>query len=275
MPLHTDHATEVPALQTESLTVGYEGAAVLRDLSLTVAAGELVGVIGPNGSGKSTLVKTLSGWLAPAAGEARLLGKPVRSYRPLERARRLAVVAQQTDLPFDFTVWEVVLMGRYAHLGPFRPQTSTDRAVVERALELTACTALRDRPVTHLSGGERQRVMIARALAQEAEVLLLDEPTNHLDLQHQLGICRLLRALHAKRRLTVLWVSHDLNLASEFCQRLVLLQDGEVIAEGPPAEVVTAERLREAYGVEVPVQPNPLSGRPQVILVNQWEAQPA
>ena len=126
-----------------------------------------------------------------------------------------------------------------------------------------------------LSGGQKTRLALARVLLRSPDALLLDEPTNHLDLQHQLGICRLLRALHAKRRLTVVWVSHDLNLASEFCQRLVLLQDGEVIAEGPPAEVVTAERLQEAYGVAVPVRPNPLSGRPQVILVNQSEAQPA
>jgi len=259
-------------LELDRATAGYEGSVVLDGLSLAVACGELVGVIGPNGSGKSTLVKTLSGWLPLMSGRALVQGKPVGQYSAAERAKTVAVVAQNAELPFAFSVWDVASMGRYAHLGPFRSETRQDREIVERSLELTGCARLRDRLITNLSGGERQRVMVARALAQQASILLLDEPTNHLDLHHQLGFARLLLELHETEKLTVLWVSHDLNLASEFCERLLLITEGNVTADGPPADVLTADVIHRAYGLRVPVQPNPLTGRPQVILANQRRA---
>lgn len=258
----------VPALQLDRATVGYGGAAVLENLSLTVQPGQLVGVIGPNGSGKSTIVKTLGGWLSPMAGEALIHGRPLHSFPATERARAVAVVAQHVELSFAFSVWDVAMMGRYAHLGSFRAVSGDDRDVVERSLRLTGCEHLRRRLITQLSGGELQRVMIARALAQQAGIMLLDEPTNHLDLQHQMGICRLLAELHEGERLTVLWVSHDLNLASEFCERLILLADGDVAADGTPEQVITEDRLAETYGIRVPVQANPLTGRPQIIVAN-------
>jgi iron complex transport system ATP-binding protein len=263
------NAHGTPALELDQATAGYDGSVVLNGLSVSVARGELVGVIGPNGSGKSTLVKTLSGWLPIMSGRALVQGKPVGQYSATERAKTVAVVAQNIELPFAFSVWDVAMMGRYAHLGPFRAETRQDREVVERSLELTDCARLRERLITNLSGGERQRVMVARALAQQASILLLDEPTNHLDLHHQLGFARLLVELHETEGLTVLWVSHDLNLASEFCERLLLVTEGNVTADGPPHDVLTADVIHGAYGIRVPVQPNPLTGRPQVILANQ------
>lgn len=258
-----------PALRLEGVTTGYGGRPVLRELTLSVRRGELVGVIGPNGSGKSTLLKTLSGWLPVQSGQALVEGLPVGSYSASERARRVAVVAQHLEPTFAFSVWDLVTMGRYAHQGPFRAPTETDRAVVERSLERTGCTHLRNRLITELSGGELQRVIIARALAQQSPILLLDEPTSHLDLQHQLRIARLLRDLHQQEGLTVLWVSHDLNLASEFCDRLILLNQGRIEADGPPEAVVIESLLWTAYEVEAPVQPNPLSGRPHVLFTRE------
>jgi len=268
VPDTTQHQAGTPALEFESATVGYDDLIVLKDFALHIAAGELVGMIGPNGSGKSTILKALSGWLPIGTGRALIHGKSVTSYSAAERARNLAVVPQQADVSFAFSVWDLAMMGRYAHLGPFRPVTGEDRDIVEHCLHVTGCSDLRNRLITQLSGGERQRVMIAQALAQQAPILLLDEPTNHLDLHHQLGISRLLSELHTTERLTIVWVSHDLNLASEFCDRLILLADGHVRADGTPAQVLTGALLRDAYGVDVPIRPNPLSGKPQVILAN-------
>lgn len=250
----------------EGLCAAYDGAQVLRGIDLEVRDGEIVGVLGPNGSGKSTLLRVLSGALAPSAGRCLLRGRRVESLRPRERARLLAVVQQQTALTFGFPVWDMVAMGRHARLRPLRGLTAEDRQAVRRALERTDCAHLSDRLVTELSGGELQRVIIARALAQEPQALLLDEPTSHLDINHQLESGELLRALNREQGMTIVWVSHDLNLAAEFCGRLVVIGEGLVVADGAPEEVMTAELLTRVYGVRVPVMPNPVTGRPQVVI---------
>lgn len=255
-----------PFYVCSGVSAAYDGAQVLRDVDLTIAPGEMLGVIGPNGSGKSTLLRVLSGSLVPATGRVTLAGRDVLRLRARERARLIGVVGQQTTPTFAFTVWDLVAMGRHAHLAPLGGLTEHDRDVVRWALERTDCLHLRQRLVTELSGGELQRVVLGRALAQQPRALLLDEPTSQLDLNHQLEIGCLLRDLNRERGITIIWVSHELNLAAEFCQRIVMVADGGVIADGPPEDVITEDLLGRLYGIAVPVIPNPRSGRPHVLL---------
>ncbi|OPZ79659.1 MAG: Hemin import ATP-binding protein HmuV [bacterium ADurb.Bin429] len=255
-----------PILEVRSLVCGYDERPVLRGVSFALAPGEFLGVIGPNGSGKSTLIKALTGLLPPQGGEVLLAGMPVASYPPREVARRVAVVPQTSHPAFAFTVREVVEMGRHPYLGRFATPGSEDRQAVDEALALTDLLDLQHRPVDHLSGGEFQRVTIARALAQRPAVLLLDEPTAHLDIGHQLAIFDLLARLHVEQNLAVLCVSHDLNLAAEYCQRLLLLSIGTVYAEGAPTAVITQENLLAVYGTLVRVAANPHSGQPMVLI---------
>lgn len=260
-----------PILQTRGLRAGYGEDEILHGLDLSLTSGEMVALLGPNGSGKSTLLRVLAGLLAPSAGQVLLDGRDLHSYDSRQRARLVGLVPQYATIPFAFSVLDIVAMGRHPYLGLLESPGTKDFDVINAALARTDCTGLRDRLVTELSGGELQRVIIARALTQEPRVLLLDEPTAHLDLRHQLDIARLLLQLNAEEGLTVLWVSHDLNLASEFCPRLLLLRNGSLVADGTPEEVVTAQTLREVYSLDLPITPNPLSGRPQVILTGGGE----
>ncbi len=257
---------EAPVLRAEGLYAAYDGTQVLCDVNLSVGVGAMLGIIGPNGSGKSTLLRCFAGTLKPTAGRVLLFDTDVATIPVRQRARLVAVVPQHTTTSFAFTVWDTVAMGRHAHLGLMQALTERDIRAVSSALEQTDCIHLADRLITELSGGELQRVIIARALAQEPQVLLLDEPTSHLDINHQLDIAALLGALNADRRLTVLWVTHDLNLASEFCERIVLLSNGHVAADGDPLEVITQRQLAAVYNTELTVMTNPLSGRPQVVI---------
>jgi iron complex transport system ATP-binding protein len=256
-------------LEALAITVGYTETPVLRDVSLSAARGQFIGLVGPNGSGKSTLLRALSRVLAPSRGQVLLDGVDVCRMPARDLARRLAVVAQDNPVHFDFAVRDVVLMGRAPHLPRFGLERPQDYAIAEQCMELTSTALLADRPITALSGGERQRCMIARALAQEPEVLLLDEPTAHLDIAHQIEILDLTRKLTASRGLATLVVLHDLNLAGQYCDHLVLLAEGRVIATGRPQEVVTETHIREAYGAEVQVRLHPTTGRPYVTLLSR------
>jgi len=259
-------ATSAPLLRLEHLSAAYDAREVLHGLGLEIGTGQMVGLLGPNGSGKSTLLRVIAGLLGPSAGTLSLGGKSLGQYGSRERARRVALVPQSVALPFAFSVFDVVAMGRHPHLGLLGSAGKHDYEIIHQALAQTDCLELQERLATELSGGELQRVIIARALAQEPQLLLLDEPTAHLDLNHQLDIARLLRQLNREHALTVLWVSHDVNLAAEFCDRLVMLQAGRIVADGPPEAVVTSEMVERVYGLHVPVNPNPVSGRPQIIL---------
>src|SRR5690606_30663322 len=253
-------------LQAQGLEVAYEagGRAVVDGVSLDVAPGEWVGLIGPNGSGKSTLLRALSRVLAPRRGAVWVDHLPIAAYRRDALARRMAVVAQEPLPSFDFTVRDVVAMGRIPHIPPFRSEGARNAAAIARALELTRTDALADRPVGQLSGGERQRVAIARALAQEPRLLLLDEPTAHLDMGCQVEILDLIARLVEEEGLGVLSVLHDLNLAAQYCHRLVLVAQGRVVAAGPPAQVITESNVRDAYGVHVHLSVHPVLGTPWV-----------
>jgi len=254
-----------PILQAEGVSFAYGTRPVVAGMSLSLAPGELVGVIGPNGSGKTTLVRLLSGVLAPAAGTIRLGGRPLAAYRRRELARRLAVVPQDPVLEFPFTALEVVLMGRAPHLSALGFPGAADVALARAAMARLDVAGLEDRPLDRVSGGERQRVLLARALAQGAEVLLLDEPTTHLDVRHQTGIYDVVQELARDSGIAVLSVLHDLNLAALYCDRLVLMSEGRVARAGAPADVLTADALRRAYGADVQVAANALTGAPIVL----------
>jgi iron complex transport system ATP-binding protein len=249
----------------ERVSFAYGARRVLADVSLAVAAGELVGVIGPNGGGKTTLVRILSGVLAPDAGSVRLGGRSLSEHRRRELARRLAVVPQDPTLEFPFTALEVVLMGRSPHLAALGFPGARDVEIARAAMARLAVADLEDRPLDRLSGGERQRVLLARALAQEPEVLLLDEPTTHLDLRHQAGIYDVVHELARGRGVAVVSVLHDLNLAALYCDRLVLLAGGRVVRDGPPAAVLDAGLLGAAYGTPIDVDRSALTGAPIVL----------
>lgn len=253
------------ALAFDGVSFDYGGTAVFDGLNLQIGAGTINGILGPNGSGKTTLVRLGSGALRPSAGGVTLFGSDLASLDARERARRVAVVPQETHPVFDFTVEETVRMGRAPHLGFLGIERPADLARARDAMDRCEVAELASRSFRALSGGERQRVMLARALAQEPRLLLLDEPTAFLDLKHRLSIYARLSQLHREQGLTVVVVSHDINLAARHCDRLVLLQRGSIAADGTPAEVLRPDPIRSVYEVEVEIRTDPASGRPFVI----------
>jgi iron complex transport system ATP-binding protein len=253
-------------LEAAGVSCTYEGADVLADVTLRVSPGEFVAVAGPNGSGKSTLLRAMSRVLKPRAGRALLDGRDLFEIPARQSARAIGVVPQESPLEFDFTVEEVVLMGRAPHLERFQSEGEADRAVAREAMERTGTWDLRGRSVRDLSGGERQRVILARAFAQEPQVLLLDEPTAHLDVAYQVQVLRVARSLRDEKRTAVLATLHDLNLAAAFADRLVLLSQGRIVAFGSPGEVLTETVLRPVFGPDVVVRSHPDTGGPLVLV---------
>ena len=253
-----------PLLEAHAVTCGYGQDPVLKEVSFQLAPGDFVGVIGPNGSGKSTLIRAVTGVLRLKSGRVDLEGQDVLRMPRREVARRVAVIPQDAGYMFGFTVLEMVMMGRTPHLRRLQRAAERDIARTEEALRQTDLMALKDRKVTELSGGERQRAVIARALAQEPRLLLLDEPDSHLDIGHQIEIFDLIEALNRERGLTLLCVSHNLNLASAYCRKLMLMQQGRLTSIGAPEEIVTPDRIREVYGIKAVVQRSPVNGAPQI-----------
>jgi iron complex transport system ATP-binding protein len=229
-------------------TAGYGSRVVLRECSFAIASGEIVAVVGPNGAGKSTLLRVLAGLLRPTGGAVGLDGQDLTAFSRSQVARRIAVVPQIFDTLFPFTVREVVALGRTARLGSFGRASADDVAAIDRAIDELELGALASRRIDRLSGGERQRAVLAMALAQDTDVLLLDEPTVHLDPGHQIATLGLIRALAAKRELAVCAVLHDLNLASTFASRIVVIADGRVAREGSPVDVLRADLVRTVFG---------------------------
>lgn len=254
-------------IQSTQLRFGYSDNLILHGIDLTIPKGDFVGIIGPNGSGKSTLLGLMSGVLVPTGGAIYVKGKAIPDTLPRELAKHMAVVPQSTELAYDFTAYEIVAMGRYPHQGRWSQESQKDRDVIRLAMEETGVWELRNQMVTHMSGGERQRVVIARALAQEPELILLDEPTSNLDINYQIEIFDLLREFNRQGK-TIVVVSHDLNLASLYCERLLLVSGGRVFAFGTPDEVLTVKHIRDVYNTEVVIS-RKYSGRPYVTLVSR------
>ncbi len=248
------------ALRVTALCWQAAAAHIVQDVSLHVARGEFVGLLGPNGSGKSTLLRMIYRVLRPASGQVYAHGRDVWQASARENARCMAVLAQEAGADFDLRVRDMVLLGRTPHQSPWAGDSAEDLRLVAQALERTETQALAERMFATLSGGEKQRVLMARALAQQASILLLDEPTNHLDVRHQFTLMNLVRRLG----MTTLAALHDLQLAAHYCDRLYLLQAGRLVAEGAPAEVLTAAHIERAYGVRARVTLRVRDGKPLI-----------
>ena len=251
-------------LATRNLTLAYDRREVVRDLDVEIPDRSFTVIIGANGCGKSTLLRALARVLKPARGGVLLDGKAIGDYPSRHVARMIGLLPQSPITPDGITVTELVSRGRFPHQGALRRESAEDRAVVERCLAETGLTELRARPVAELSGGQRQRAWIAMALAQDTELLLLDEPTTFLDLTHQIEVLDLCARLHEAGR-TVAAVLHDLNQAARYASHLIALRGGEVIAAGPPAEVITAELVERAFGLRARIIEDPESRTPLVI----------
>jgi iron complex transport system ATP-binding protein len=243
-----------------------DGRWLLQEIDLCVKKGEMVGVLGSNGSGKSSLIRCLTGEWKPDSGEVRLKEKRIESYSPKQRSRIVAVLSQEPLGEIGFTVEEIVRMGRYPYRGRWPWASKHDLDVCERVLKQTGLWSMKHRQVAELSGGERQRVAIARTMAQEPELLVLDEPTTFLDIRHQLSILDLLKKWQRECGMTILVVLHDLNLAAQYCDRLVLMKEGQIVTSGVPEEVITRGRIEEVYGVKPLVLMHPKLNVPQVFL---------
>ena len=248
MAVQDGTSTSSPLIECSQLSFDYGEGAVLRDVALGLGAGELLGLVGPNGSGKSTLLSLLAGLLVPASGEVRLAGRPLGSFGRPELARSVAYVPQQVELAFPFTVLEVVLTGRHAHMGWLAWESREDMRIARQSMDAVGIAELAHRRFRELSGGERQRVMIAAALAQQPQLLVLDEPTSSLDLHYQDEVMRVVARLVRETGTAAILAIHDLNLALAWCPRLLMLDEGRVVADGPPQEVVAEQRLTEVYG---------------------------
>ncbi|MGO4593267.1 ABC transporter ATP-binding protein [Leifsonia sp. 2TAF2] len=255
----------VPELAARALSLAYEGRAVVDALDLDIPAGRVTAIVGPNACGKSTLLRGLSRLLPPASGTVLLDGADIHSLPTKRVAQRLGLLPQTPTAPDGITVADLVSRGRYPHQGWFRRWTADDDEAVAEAMTATGIADLADRAVDELSGGQRQRAWIAMALAQRTDILLLDEPTTFLDISHQLDVLDLLLDLNAARGTTIVMVLHDLNLASRYAGHLVAMREGTVVAAGDPAAVVTAELVRDVFGVESVVADDPVTGTPLVV----------
>ncbi|MFA5165505.1 MAG: ABC transporter ATP-binding protein [Candidatus Omnitrophota bacterium] len=253
------------ALEVKNIVSGYAGKTVVKDISFDAAEGEFIGIIGPNGAGKSTLMRTISRVLRPESGSISIGSRDIFSMPQKEFARSVAFVSSDPAVVFPFTALEVVMMGRFPYIKMFGSESKEDMEAVERAVEATDCAGVISRPIDRLSAGERQRVLIAKALAQEPRLMLLDEPTSHLDISHQVQVLDILKGLSG-RKITVIAVLHDLNLAAEYCDRLVLIDKGLVRSSGTPKQVLDYNVIEEVYRTVVVVRENPVSGKPYVLL---------
>ncbi|MBO0991589.1 ABC transporter ATP-binding protein [Bacillus sp. SD088] len=263
-------------LKIDHISGGYPGHQVLADLSFSVEKGEIFGILGPNGSGKTTLLKMISGLLHPKEGEILLQNRSLKSFTAKELAKKMAVLPQIQSEVFAYTVRETVSLGRYAHQkGLFQAtDRKEDERMIEEAMKATGVYSFQHKLLQSLSGGERQRVFLAQALAQNPEILLLDEPTNHLDLAFQKELLDQLKKWVIERGLTVLSIFHDLNIASLYCDRVLLMDKGNVHAVGNVEEVIQKTSVQKVYQTEVEVQPHPIIPKPQIVLLpNKWRSE--
>ncbi len=249
-------------LRMESLTVGYGGDPVIKDVDLVFDKPQLVSILGPNGVGKSTLVQCIDNLLKPVSGKVLLDKKPVEEYEPRELAKRIGYVPCASYTSFPMTVADTVLIGRYPRNG--RKRTDRDLRIVHSSLKLLGIEDLALRSFNELSAGQHQKVVLARGLAQETDVLILDEPTSNLDIKHQISVSRILKMLSERREMLIIMISHDLNIASRFSDRIILLHDGGVFADGSPSEVLTSENINAVYGIRSKVLEQ--NGRPYIVI---------
>lgn len=238
---------------------------ILKSICTNIKNNKFTCILGPNGSGKSTLLKNIVKVLEPKNKCIYIYGKDVTKLKYKDLAKEIAVVPQNTMISFDFTVMDIVLMGRSPYLSRFEVESEEDFQIVKKAMEITSTWSLKDRSIHKISGGERQRVVIARALAQQSQILVLDEPISHLDIHHQIEVLNISKKLCSEKTITVLAVLHDLNLAIEFSEYLILLKQGKIISQGLTDQVITKENIKNVYNIDVHMMKNPITGKPHVI----------
>jgi len=254
-------------LEIKNLVCGYVEKEIIKQVSFSAKEGEFLGIIGPNGSGKTTLLRSITGLLKYWEGEVLYNGRNISKIPLREFAQNVAVLPQILNINFSFTVQQLVLMGRYPYLKKFQSISKKDLDIAKNSMSLTDISHLTERRVGELSGGEWQRVLIAQALTQEPKLLLLDEPTTHLDITHQIETLDLIKKLNKEKNLTIIVVLHDLNMASEYCEKIIMLENGEIYREGTPEEVLTYKNIEEVYKTIVVVIENPVSKKPHVVLI--------
>ncbi len=251
-------------LQVDKLHFSYGEREVLRGIDFTINKNMVLGIIGANGSGKTTLLKNISGYLKPAAGDVFILGKNIKDFTIKEKAKYIGYVPQDIVYDFEFSCYDVVMMGRIPYLKRFQSERKEDRDIVRECMEITNTWQFKDKSIKELSGGERQRVYIARALAQKARILLMDEPVSQLDIKYQVEILSLVKDLSLKGILVII-VLHDINLASQFCDEIFIMKEGKIIASGSPGNVLTLNNIKSAFSIDVEVFENPITHTPYVI----------
>ena len=260
-------------LTIDGIDCSYGSVKVLEDIQFAVESGEFLGILGPNGSGKTTLLRSISRVLKPQKGTIFIGDADIYKLKTLEVAKQLAVVPQDTPITFDFTALEVVLMGRNPHIPRFKMESREDLAIAKNSMKMTGIWNLAERPVTELSGGEKQRVIIARALTQEPKILLLDEPTTHLDICNQLEIMDLLKQLCKTKKMLIIAVFHDFNLAARYCDSLILLKEGKIVAVGESNKTLTSENVKRVFHVDTIVKKHPVTGSLHVIPISRPQNQ--
>ncbi len=258
-------------LDVNNLRAGYGDGAVIKDIDFSLKQGEFVCILGPNGSGKSTLIKALQGLIQDVSGKIKVAGADLFSLKRREIALRIAFVPQMFDLAFEFNVQEVVSMGRYAHQARLAGLSASDKRIIGEVLDMVEVSHLQDKKMAHLSGGERQRVLIARALAQDAPLLFLDEPSSHLDINYGVEIFRILERLQKEKGKTILSAEHNINLVIPYSQKLIFLKDGRIHSQGPPADLITRENIKQVFNADVDIRENLHSKLPEISLIPRPE----
>jgi iron complex transport system ATP-binding protein len=248
----------------EKLCYSYTETPFIHDLSFEFKAGELFNVVGPNGAGKTTLLYLIGGIIKPKAGQVLLGGTPLSSFKRQALARMMTIIPAESNIAFDFTVYDIVSMGRYPYHSPLESLTNNDHEIIREVIERTGLTKYEDTIFNRLSSGERQRVLIARGLAQKTSILLMDEPTVHLDIHYQLDIYRLAQALAHDKNLSIFMISHNLNYASMYSDRIMLMHEGRIVKIGIPDDIFQPELLSEIYGTGLSVYPHPKTGQPTI-----------
>ncbi len=252
-------------IDIKRIEAGYYNKKVIRDLDLCFQKGKFYALLGPNGAGKSTLLKILLGYIKPVSGELRIDGVELSRWKKRDLARKISLIPQKMEMQFDYTVHDLVLMGRFPYLGYWGKYTASDSDIVIKVLHQLDLYEMKDVMFSQLSGGEQQRVAIGRALVQNTPIILMDEAFSHLDINHQLEIMQILARINRDQNKLIILVSHNINLAAEYCDRIVFLKNGEVVAEGKPEEVIIPTILKAVYGADLQTIKNPISGKPNLI----------
>lgn len=251
-------------ISCKNLKVGYEEKVIIENLSLSINKGEVVSIIGPNGCGKSTLLKTLSRIIKPMSGGIYIQNESIKNLKSKHISQKVCLLSQHNDAPGDLTVEELVYFGRIPHKKWYESKTKSDEEIVNWAIENTGLKRYKNTPINSLSGGERQRAYIAQALCQKPDILLLDEPTTYLDISYQLEVMELVREINEKFSITIVMVLHELNQASKYSDRLVIMKDGEIVSDGCPKEVINKETIKQVYKIECDIDNDPISNKPRI-----------